>query len=76
MAKIGKFNKLTIVEAVDHGLYLDGGEHGNILLPQRYVSPEMKIGGQLEVFIYSDSEDRLVATTETPRWPGRRICLS
>ena len=67
MAKIGTFNQLTILERVDHGLYLDGGELGNILLPQRYVSAEMKVGGSIEVFIYCDSEDRLVATTETPK---------
>ncbi len=66
MADIGKFNELRIVEESDHGLYLDGGKHGNILLPQRYVMPDMKIGDDLTVFIYNDSEDRLVATTETP----------
>jgi predicted RNA-binding protein (virulence factor B family) len=67
MAEIGKFNELTIVDAVDHGLYLDGGELGNILLPQRYVTMDMLVGGSVEVFIYCDSEDRLVATTETPK---------
>ena len=67
MAEIGKFNELTIVDAVDHGLYLDGGALGNILLPQRYVTMDMLVGGSVEVFIYCDSEDRLVATTETPK---------
>ena len=66
MAEIGKFNELTVVEKVDHGLYLGGGSHDNILLPNRYVTPEMKIGDKLKVFIYNDSEDRIVATTETP----------
>jgi predicted RNA-binding protein (virulence factor B family) len=66
MANLGKFNTLRIVEASDHGLYLDGGVHGSILLPTRYVSSGMKIGDDIEVFIYNDSEDRLVATTETP----------
>lgn len=66
MADIGKFNTLRIVEPSDHGLYLDGGPHDNILLPNRYVTPEMKIGDTVKVFIYNDSEDRLVATTETP----------
>ncbi len=66
MADIGKFNSLRIVEKSDHGLYLDGGAHDNILLPNRYVTPDMKIGNEIEVFIYNDSEDRLVATTETP----------
>jgi len=67
MAEIGKFNKLAILEIVDHGLYLNGGTLGNILLPQRYVTTDMRVGGTVEVFIYCDSEDRLVATTETPK---------
>jgi predicted RNA-binding protein (virulence factor B family) len=66
MATIGKFNTLRIVEPSDHGLYLDGGVHDTILLPTRYVTPDMKIGDEVKVFIYNDSEDRLVATTETP----------
>lgn len=67
MAEIGKFNELTVVEAADHGLYLDGGRYDTILLPQRYVTPEMKVGDPLKVFVYNDSEDRIVATTETPK---------
>jgi len=66
MADIGRFNELTIVEAVDHGLYLDGEHLGNILLPQCYVTHSMKVGNRVNVFIYNDSEDRLVATTKTP----------
>lgn len=66
MAEIGKYNDLPVVESVDHGLYLDGGRLGTILLPQRYVTPEMTIGDSIKVFVYNDSEDRLVATTETP----------
>ena len=66
MANIGKFNTLRIVEPSDHGFYLDGGAHDTILLPTRYVTPDMKIGDEVKVFIYNDSEDRLVATTETP----------
>jgi predicted RNA-binding protein (virulence factor B family) len=67
MAEIGKLNELTIVEAGDHGLYLDGGSDGKILLPQRYVTMGMLVGQSIEVFVYCDSEDRLVATTETPK---------
>lgn len=66
MADIGKLNTLRIVEKCDHGFYLDGGEHDTILLPQRYITPEMAVGESVEVFIYNDSEDRLVATTEKP----------
>ncbi|TVP75035.1 MAG: GntR family transcriptional regulator, partial [Puniceicoccaceae bacterium] len=66
MAHIGRYNTLTVLEKSDHGLYLDGGDLGNILLPNRYLMPGMKPGSEVEVFIYNDSEDRLVATTETP----------
>jgi predicted RNA-binding protein (virulence factor B family) len=67
MAIIGKRNTLTIVRDSSPGLYLDGGEHGEILLPNRYVPRGFKIGDQIDVFVYRDSEDRLVATTESPR---------
>jgi predicted RNA-binding protein (virulence factor B family) len=66
MAEIGKFNELRIAEESEHGFYLDGGTHGTILLPGAYITPEMSIGDTIKVFIYNDSEDRLVATTETP----------
>jgi predicted RNA-binding protein (virulence factor B family) len=66
MADIGKYNTLTVLEESDHGLYLDGGQHDKILMPTRYVMPEMTIGSGVECFVYNDSEDRLVATTETP----------
>lgn len=67
MATIGKRNTLTILRDSTPGLYLDGGEHGEILLPNRYVPRSFKTGDQLDVFVYRDSEDRLVASTETPR---------
>src|ERR1041385_5986584 len=67
MAIIGKRNTLTVVRDASPGLYLDGGDHGEILLPNRYVPRGLKRGSQIEVFVYRDSEDRLVATTETPR---------
>lgn len=66
MIKIGKTNNLKVVKKVDFGLYLDGGESGEILLPKRYVDESMGVGDELDVFIYCDSEDRLVATTEKP----------
>ncbi|MFT4901405.1 MAG: putative RNA-binding protein (virulence factor B family) [Lentimonas sp.] len=66
MADIGRFNTLRILETSDHGLYLDDGTRDKILLPNAYVTAEMKIGDEVRVFIYNDSEDRLVATTETP----------
>ena len=67
MAIIGKRNTLTVVRGSSPGVYLDGGEHGDILLPNRYVPRRVSPGDQLEVFVYRDSEDRLVATTEIPR---------
>ena len=67
MLQIGKLNTLKIVKEVDFGLYLDGGEeYGEILLPIRYVPEKYEIAADLEVFIYRDSEDRIIATTETP----------
>ncbi|MDA3866414.1 MAG: S1-like domain-containing RNA-binding protein [Salinivirgaceae bacterium] len=66
MIQLGKYNTLEVVKAVDFGLYLDGGEKGEILLPTRYVPENAEPGDQLEVFIYLDSEDRIIATTETP----------
>lgn len=66
MADIGKLNTLRVVKEVDFGLYLDGGEHGEILIPKRYVPEGTKLEDMLEVFIYLDSEDRIIATTEKP----------
>lgn len=64
--KLGKYNQLTIVKEVDFGVYLDGDEDGEILLPSRYVPSDCKVGEILNVFIYLDSEERLVATTLSP----------
>ena len=66
MLNIGKFNTLKVLKIVDFGIYLDGGNGISILLPVRYISKAINIGEELEVFIYTDSEDRLIATTETP----------
>ncbi|MCU4177199.1 CvfB family protein [Carboxylicivirga sp. N1Y90] len=64
---IGRYNKLRVVKEVDFGLYLDGGEeYGEILLPTRYVPVNISVDDELEVFIYLDSEDRVIATTEQP----------
>jgi uncharacterized protein len=66
MAILGKRNTLGIVRESTPGLYLDGGELGEILLPGRYIPANLKQKDKLDVFIYRDSEDRLVATTEIP----------
>ena len=67
MASIGERNALRIVREAPPGLYLDGEELGEILLPGRYIPKGAVPGDYLEAFIYRDSEDRLVATTEIPR---------
>lgn len=66
MAEIGKYNTLEVVKKVDFGIYLDGGGQGEILLPTRYVPENTEEGDSLDVFIYLDSEDRIIATTEEP----------
>lgn len=66
MIKLGDYNLLKIVKSVDFGLYLDGDEAGEILLPQRYVTPQMRVGDEIQVFIYLDQDERPVATTKTP----------
>jgi len=63
---IGQINTLKIIKEVDFGLYLDGNKLGEILLPLRYVPKDYDIGGDIDVFLYHDSEDRIIATTETP----------
>jgi len=62
----GRYNTLKVVKYVDFGVYLDGGEMGEILLPARYVPEVCEVGEDMEVFIYLDSEDRIIATTEKP----------
>lgn len=68
MIKVGTYNKLPIVKQVDFGMYVDGGDDfGEILLPKRYVTESMHIGKNIDVFLYYDSEDRLIATTQTTK---------
>lgn len=66
MLNIGQFNRLSVSHLADAGVYLDGGSYGDILLPRRYVPKQCQAEDELEVFIYLDSEDRLIATTERP----------
>ncbi len=76
MAIIGRRNTLSIERASGPGLYLNGGALGEILLPGRYITKATVPGAKLDVFVYLDSEDRLVATTETPRaMVGEFACL-
>lgn len=66
MVQIGNYNTLEVVKELDFGMYLDGGKLGEILLPVRYIPEGLSVGDKVEVFIYLDSEDRLIATTEKP----------
>lgn len=68
MAELGRRNLLTVTSITEKGLvYLDGGTRGQILIPSLYLPKgQAEIGDQLEVFVYRDTEDRLIATTETP----------
>ena len=75
--KLGKYNQLEIVKEVDFGVYLDGDEDGEILLPKKYVPEGSTTGDILNVFIYLDMEERLVATTLQPyAQVGEFACLS
>ncbi len=65
-ATIGKLNQLEVVAIADNGAYLNGGDLGEILLPNRYLSASIQVGQYINVFLYLDSADRLVATTQTP----------
>lgn len=66
MTDIGRLNRLQVTRIVDFGIYLDADELGQILLPSRYVPEDCKLDDWIEVFIYRDSEDLLIATTQTP----------
>ena len=66
MVEIGKINTLEVVRETDNGLYLDGRELGEILMPKKFITEEVRNLGWADVFVYTDSEDRLVATTEKP----------
>lgn len=67
MAEMGKLNTLEVLRATDHGMYLQGENSNDILLPNKYVPENLKPGDEIEVFIYRDSEDRIIATTLTPK---------
>ncbi len=76
MATLGKRNLLSIIRESAPGLYLDAGELGEVLLPKRFIPSTLKPKEKLEVFLYRDSEDRLVATTENPlATVGEFACL-
>lgn len=67
MVEIGKRNTLRVVKFVDFGVYLDGENFREILLPSRYVPQGCAVGDEIDIFLYLDSDDLLIATTETPK---------
>lgn len=67
MIQLGQFHTLPVVKLTDFGAFLGAGELGDILLPRRYVEEGLKPGDFVRVFLHMDSEDRPVATTETPK---------
>jgi predicted RNA-binding protein (virulence factor B family) len=67
MIQIGKINRLSIKEIESETIQLDGGESGNILLTDRNPSPNYKAGDELDVFVYVDRQQRLLATTQKPQ---------
>jgi hypothetical protein len=64
--RIGTYNTLTISKQTDFGVYLDADNLGEILLPKRYVPKDCGVGGSITVFLYLDSDDIPIATTEKP----------
>ena len=74
--KVGHIQTLKVNRISDYGLYLIDDQEQEVLLPNRYVSLENKVGDEIEVFVYHDSEDRLVATTDRPLiTEGKAACL-
>ncbi|MCC1495400.1 S1 RNA-binding domain-containing protein [Alcanivorax sp. 1008] len=69
MVAVGRMNRLQVIRRSDFGLFLAGDDDSSILLPSRYIPNDQPCapGDSLDVFVYFDSEDRLVATTETPK---------
>jgi predicted RNA-binding protein (virulence factor B family) len=76
MIALGRYNQLKVVKNTEFGIFLDGGKFGNILLPKRYVTEDMKLGDTLNLFVHLDSDDSLIATTLTPKAQvGECACL-
>ena len=67
MLQIGNYNTLRIIKLISFGVYLDGGDGKEILLPTRYVPKGAKVDDEVQVFIYHDNEGRLIATTLHPK---------
>jgi len=67
MVEIGKINKLRIKRNLENGVHLDGGEAGDVFLPQKYLGKNYLLGDEVEVFVFADKEGHLRATTQRPK---------
>ncbi len=77
MIQLGQYTTLEVVKTTDFGIYLDGGPFGEVLLPKRYVPENTEVGQDLRIFLYCDSEDRVIATTEKPNGVvGEIACMT
>jgi uncharacterized protein len=77
MILLGQYANLQVVKTTDFGLYLDGGPFGEVLLPKRYVPENTEVGQDVRIFLYCDSEDRVIATTEIPNGVvGEIACMN
>ncbi len=74
MLELGKKQVLTVVKEVDFGVYL-GDDKEKVLLPKKQVPEGIKTGDELEVFLYRDSSDRPIATTNTPKLALGEVAL-
>lgn len=66
LISLGKTHRLKVIRSVDFGVYLEGGQFGGILLPSAEVPAGCQVGDELEVFVYLDSDDYVIASTEKP----------
>ena len=75
MAEPGRYHHLTVLDEQPHGLYLDDGEGGKILLPRKQIPENTAIGDVLKVFVYFDSDDRPIATTLRPKAQAGQVAF-
>ncbi len=74
MIKVGAYNKLAVQRSTQFGVFLEDGKDG-LLLPKRFVPARTKVGDMLDVFVYHDSEDRIIATTQKPKAIAGEIAM-
>ncbi len=67
MAQLGQYNSLRVVKQVDFGYYVDGEQYGQVLLPKKQAPDDIEVDQDISVFLYTDSEDRIVSTTLKPK---------